>query len=140
MESSLTINEVANITGLTAHTLRYYERVGLIAPVARAAAGQRRYAASDMDWLEFLLRLRTTGMPIQRMRQFARLRSEGNATAAERRKLLEIHLQDVTAQLLLLQQSAQALQEKIEVYRQIEHSFSQDAKLVEGKNHDSKPL
>ena len=49
MESSLTIKEVSQRTGLSAHTLRYYERIGLIAPVARALGGQRRYAAADMD-------------------------------------------------------------------------------------------
>ena len=75
MESSLTIKDVSQRTGLSAHTLRYYERIGLIAPVARATGGQRRYAAADMDWLAFLLRLRTTGMPIQGMLEFARLRS-----------------------------------------------------------------
>lgn len=140
MESWLPINEVSKRTGLTAYTLRYYERIGLIAPVARAAGGQRRYAAADMDWLGFLLRLRATGMPIHRMQEFARLRSEGNVTARARRELLESHLGEVIAQVRALQQSATVLQEKIGYYRQIEHSFSQDANLVKGKNHDAKPL
>jgi DNA-binding transcriptional MerR regulator len=113
---------------LTAYTLRYYERIGLIAPVARACGGQRRYAASDMDWLGFLLRLRATGMPIHRMQEFARLRSEGNATAGARREMLENHLAQVLAQVQVLQQSAQVLQAKIGHYRQLEvaHSFSPD--------------
>ena len=140
MESSLTIKEVSQRTGLSAHTLRYYERIGLIAPVARALGGQRRYAAADMDWLAFLLRLRTTGMPVQRMLEFARLRSEGNVTASARREILESHLADVLTNIKALQQSAQALQTKIGIYRQIEHSFSQDAPLVEGNSNDSKPL
>lgn len=139
MESTLTIKEVSQRTGLSAHTLRYYERIGLIAPVARAG-GQRRYAAADMDWLDFLLRLRTTGMPIQRMLTFARLRSEGNVTAQARRELLEAHLSEVLANIAQLQQSARILETKIGLYRQIEHSFSQDTQLVEGKNHGTKPL
>ena len=77
MEVHLTIAEVAERTGLTAHTLRYYERIGLIAAVSRAPGGQRRYASADLDWLAFLLRLRETGMPIQGMQAFARLRSQG---------------------------------------------------------------
>ena len=125
MESCLSITEVAKRTGLTAYTLRYYERIGLIAPVARAGGGQRRYAASDMDWLGFLLRLRATGMPIQRMQAFARLRSQGNATASERREMLEKHLAEVLAQVQALQQSAQVLQAKIAYYQQVEHSFLQ---------------
>lgn len=140
MESCLSITEVSKRTGLSAYTLRYYERIGLIAPVGHATGGQRRYAASDMDWLEFLLRLRTTGMPIHRMQAFASLRSEGNVTARERREILETHLAEVLAQVAALQQSAQVLQAKIEHYRQIEHSFAQESKLVEGKHHDSKSL
>ena len=120
MESCLTITEVSKRTGLTAYTLRYYERIGLIASIARAGGGQRRYAASDMDWLEFLIRLRATDMPIHRMQAFARLRSEGNGTAGERRNILDQHLTDVMAQIQALQQSAQVLQDKIVFYRQIE--------------------
>jgi DNA-binding transcriptional MerR regulator len=92
MESHLSIDEVAKRTGLTAYTLRYYERIGLIAPVARAAGGQRRYAASDMDWIAFLLRLRTTHMPIGKMQAFAHLRGAGDATVPARRQMLEEHL------------------------------------------------
>lgn len=141
MESCLTITEVSKRTGLTAYTLRYYERIGLIAPIARAGGGQRRYAASDMDWLEFLIRLRATDMPIHRMQAFARLRSEGNRTAGERRHMLDQHLTEVTAQIQALQQSAQVLQDKIVFYRQIEQSFPQDdPPLVKGNDHDHQPL
>lgn len=140
MESNLTIQEVAQRTGLTAYTLRYYEKIGLIAPIARASGGQRRYAASDMDWLAFLMHLRATDMPIHRMQEFARLRSEGSGTVTERRKMLDGHLIEVMAQILALQQSAQVLTAKIAFYRQIEHSSSQDSLLVKGNEHDIKPL
>lgn len=123
MASLLTIAEVAERTGLTAHTLRYYERAGLIAPVARAPGGQRRYAASDMEWIGFLLRLRETQMPIGQMQAFARLRSEGNTTAPERRELLEHHLAQVLATITAMQQAAQALQAKIAHYRDLEASL-----------------
>ena len=145
MESSLTIKDVSQRTGLSAHTLRYYERIGLIAPVARATGGQRRYAdpvvlVNEILTADHVLRLRTTGMPIQGMLEFARLRSEGNVTARTRRKILESHLADVLSNIASLQQSAEALQTKIGIYRQIEHSFSQDSQLVEGKTNDSKSL
>ncbi|KRB34744.1 MULTISPECIES: MerR family transcriptional regulator [unclassified Acidovorax] len=123
MASLLTIAEVAKRTGLTAHTLRYYERAGLIAPVARAPGGQRRYAASDMEWIGFLLRLRETQMPIGQMQAFAQLRSEGNATAPERRQLLEQHLAQVLATITAMQQAAQALQAKIAHYQGLEASL-----------------
>ncbi|MBT9554280.1 MAG: MerR family transcriptional regulator [Hydrogenophaga sp.] len=123
MASHLTIAEVAERTGLTAHTLRYYERAALIAPVARAPGGQRRYAASDMEWIGFLLRLRETHMPIGQMQVFARLRSEGNTTAAERRSMLEQHLAQVLASITAMQHAAEALQAKIGHYQDLEASL-----------------
>ncbi|MDQ0569133.1 DNA-binding transcriptional MerR regulator [Variovorax paradoxus] len=147
MEASLTIAEVAQRTGLTAHTLRYYERIGLIAAVPRAPGGQRRYASADMDWLAFLLRLRETGMPIQGMLAFAGLRSQGDASAAERCKMLEQHLAEVQARAEALQQSMQALALKIAHYRAIESRAKKRPSLSgtapEGKTsndeHTSKP-
>lgn len=120
MDSFLTINEVAQRSGLTPHTLRYYERLGLIAPINRAPGGQRRYVASDMDWIEFLLRLRTTQMSIGTMQRFATLRAAGNATVSERRQLLEDHLTDVLAAIDSMQQAVDALQTKIDHYRSLE--------------------
>lgn len=135
MASTLSIEEVARRTGLTAHTLRYYERVGLIAPVARAPGGQRRYAASDMDWIEFLLRLRTTHMPIGRMRAFATLRAAGDATVAERRRMLEAHQADVLAQIDAMRQAAEALAAKIDHYRRLERSPAPHPSTPNGANH-----
>jgi len=140
MESCLTIQEVAKRTGLTAYTLRYYERIGLIAPIARANGGQRRYANSDMDWLAFLMRLRATDMPIHRMQEFARLRSEGNSTATERRNMLEGHLIAVTAKIQELQNCAQVLTAKIEFYRKLVQFPSQGTPPVKENEHDTKPL
>lgn len=126
MKSHLSIDEVAKRTGLTAYTLRYYERIGLIAPVGRAVGGQRRYARSDMAWIEFLLRLRATRMPIVRMKRYAKLRNIGSSTLPERRQMLEEHLADVVAEIESLRQSAQALHSKIESYRQAEHTLASD--------------
>lgn len=122
MNVLLTIEEVAQRTGLTAHTLRYYERIGLIAPVPRAAGGQRRYATADLDWIEFLLRLRDTRMPVAQMLVFARLRAEGDATVPQRRALLEAHLAEVNASLHAMQQAAAVLGTKITFYRAAEQA------------------
>jgi len=73
---------VAALSGLSAHTLRYYEPIALLDPVARVHGGQRRYDADDLAWLAFLQRLRPTGMPIRDMHRFAELRRRGEATAA----------------------------------------------------------
>jgi DNA-binding transcriptional MerR regulator len=132
MESILSIDEVARRTGLTAHTLRYYERIGLIAPVARASGAQRRYAASDLAWIELLLRMRTTNMPISRMQKFAKLRGAGDSTMRKRRLVLEEHLTDVLATIEAMRQSAQALQAKIEHYRSFEQAQGKDAGADDG--------
>lgn len=141
MESPLSIDEVAKRTGLTAYTLRYYERIGLIAPVGRAAGGQRRYAASDMAWIEFLLRLRSTHMSIGKMQSFAKLRGAGDSTVPDRRQMLEEHLTDVLAEIEAMRQSAAALQAKIEYYRSFEQSLASDS-ISDGGHADEhrKPL
>ena len=142
MESHLSIEEVAKRTGLTAHTLRYYERIGLIAPVGRAAGGQRRYAASDLAWIGFLLRLRATHMPIGKMQAFAKLRGAGDSTAGERRQMLEQHLADVLAEIETLRQSAATLQWKVEHYRSLEQSLASGPTTNGGTadDHQPKPL
>ncbi len=140
MESFLTIEEVAGRTGLTAYTLRYYERIGLIAPIARAVSGQRRYAASDMAWIEFLLRLRATGMPIRQMQAFAKLRGAGDRTVPERRRLLQSHLETVLAQIEAMQQSAAVLQDKVAHYLGMEHSLAPDLNTDQGKDNEYQSL
>src|SRR5690348_8852888 len=91
---SLSIAEVATLTGLSKDTLRYYEKARLIEAVVRSSGGQRRYAASDLDWLAFLLRLRATGMSIADMRRFADLRRDGDASVPSRLELLTRHRDD----------------------------------------------
>lgn len=140
MESHLTIDEVAKRTGLTAYTLRYYERIGLIAQISRASGGQRRYAASDLAWIEFLLRLRTTNMPIGKMQTFARLRGAGDSTVSDRRQMLEEHLTEVLSEIEAMRQSANALQAKIEHYRSVEQSLASSSHSNEGHTDEHRPL
>ena len=138
MESHLSIDEVARRTGLTAHTLRYYERIGLIAAVGRAPGGQRRYAAADLAWIEFLLRLRATHMPIGKMQAFARLRGAGDSTVPGRRRMLQEHLSEVLAQIEAMRQAADALQAKIGYYRSLEQSLAPDSLSDEGQADDDR--
>lgn len=113
----LPIAEVAERTGLSKDTLRYYEKAGLIEAVDRSSGGQRRYAAADLDWLAFLLRLRATGMPIADMQRFAELREQGDQSTAERLALLSRHHHDVEEQIAALQGHLQALDHKIHHYQ-----------------------
>jgi DNA-binding transcriptional MerR regulator len=115
-EETLTITEVAARSGLSTDTLRYYEKAGLIDRVGRSSGGQRRYAAGDLDWIAFLLRLRDTGMSIADMQRFAELRRSGDATMADRLALLREHRTQLTDRIRRLQASGRALDEKITHY------------------------
>jgi DNA-binding transcriptional MerR regulator len=116
---TLTITEVAGTTGLSPDTLRYYEKAGLISPVGRSSGGQRRYAAADLAWIEFLLRLRDTGMSIAGMQQFAGLRRGGDSTVPGRLALLREHRARLIARIRRLQESGRALDDKISHYEQL---------------------
>jgi DNA-binding transcriptional MerR regulator len=105
---------------MTAHTLRYYERVGLIQPVGRAQNGHRRYSEADEAWLNFLHCMRATNMPIREMQRYAELREKGDATSLERRKLLEDHQAEIAAQIVALQRAHALLTHKIADYKMIE--------------------
>jgi DNA-binding transcriptional MerR regulator len=113
MESGLSIQQVAQLTKLSIDTLRYYERIGLLEPICRAANGHRRYSERDMAWLILLIRLRDTGMPRAQMIRFAELRRQGAATATERRVLLEAHEQALESRMQELEGHLAALREKI---------------------------
>ena len=119
-KEELTVKEVAGLTGLSAHTLRYYEREGLVDPIGRAESGHRRYSARDVAWIEFLGRLRVTGMPIRKMKRFADLRRGGDATVPARRALLEEHRAEVRRRVAELERDLGAIDEKVGLYAGME--------------------
>ena len=84
----LTISDVASETGLTNHTLRYYERAGLLNGVGRNDSGHRRYTSADVEWVVLVTRLRATGMPIRKIRRYAELVRAGEGNEAERVEIL----------------------------------------------------
>jgi DNA-binding transcriptional MerR regulator len=119
-DAGYTIRSMAERCGLTAHTLRYYERVGLIQPVGRARNGHRRYSEADDAWIHFLHCMRATSMPIRDMQRYAALRELGDSTSLERRKILEDHQAEIAEQIVALQQAHALLTHKIANYRKIE--------------------
>lgn len=120
----LTIAEVAAATRATVHTLRYYERIGLIAPVARARSGHRRYGPDDVRWVVFLRRLHETGMPIQKMLAYAALARQGDATISERRALLEAHRDEVARKLAQQQAHLAGIEKKVRMYEELERQLA----------------
>jgi DNA-binding transcriptional MerR regulator len=112
----MNIAEFAQRCELTPHTLRYYERIGLLGQIARQANGHRVFGARDVEWVAFLQRLRATGMPIREMLRYAALRAEGPATVAERKALLEAHAARLDARLRAQQANLRAVKQKIALY------------------------
>jgi DNA-binding transcriptional MerR regulator len=138
---ALTIQQVAQITGLSAHTLRYYERARLMKqPVERNQAGYRRYTWQDVDWIGFLKRLRATGMPIRQIQRYTALIAQGDQTAFERLQLLQQHQQRVEAHHLEIEQHLAAIAEKIGCYeREYPHLHAEsEAPLLTAQPNVSK--
>ncbi len=118
VETPLTIADAARLTGVSTHTLRYYERAGLINGVGRADSGHRRYSDEDLAWIEVLQRLRATGMPIARIRRYAELVRAGEGNEAERLALLEEHRDAVRAELARVHQHLEFIDRKIAIYEE----------------------
>jgi len=111
-----TISEVATLSGLSAHTLRWYERIGLMPHVDRSHTGQRRFTNRDLDWLHFVGKLRRTGMAVADMVRYAELVREGEHTYAERYELLAATREDVRRRITDLQGTLAVLDYKIDIY------------------------
>jgi DNA-binding transcriptional MerR regulator len=113
--TTLTIAEMAERTGVSAHTLRYYERIGLLS-VPRDAAGHREYSAGDYARVVFLNRMRMTGMSIRELRRYVALVEEGETTVAERRELMSAHRDAIRAQIQELAFALETVEFKIAAY------------------------
>lgn len=115
----LSIQEVAQVTGLSAHTLRYYERVGLIHPIGREENTHRRYTSDDVGWIDFLTKLRATGMSIKDMQKYAELQRRGDETLPERVEMLKSLRDKVETHMEELNEHLKLIYYKIDLYQKI---------------------
>ena len=97
------IQDVSKKTGLTAHTLRYYEKEGLISGVERSQGGFRQYTDEDLERLGLICCLKNTGMSIQEIARFVQLTHEGDHTLEERVELLRAHRERVLERMAEMQ-------------------------------------
>lgn len=110
------IKEFSAQTGLSADTLRYYEKEGLLLP-ERDGNGYRVYGARDAEWTDFILRLKEMGVPLARIKEYARLRHLGESTIPERFAILQAHKETLAAQQRQLAEHQEFLERKLDVYR-----------------------
>jgi len=139
------IGLLAKRSGLSAYTIRYYERIGLLPYANRDQSHQRDFDASILVWIEFLGRLKSTGMPIREMLRYAKLRDQGVSTEAERRKLLEDHRQRVRDHVELLQSCLLVLDTKIAGYsstkkRTLHHDTQSKSTRKPSRTGHARPL
>ncbi|QBD76243.1 MerR family transcriptional regulator [Ktedonosporobacter rubrisoli] len=116
MSNEYTIQQAAELTGISTHTLRYYERIGLLIPVGRLDNGYRYYTDDDLANIRFLSLLRATGMPIRQMTRFVELGRAGDETLDERRALLAEHRDELMQHFEQIQRCLHAVNKKIAHY------------------------
>jgi len=114
----ISIADAAQRTGLTTHTLRYYERDGLLLQsVGRGSSGHRLYTEQDLTWITLIKRLRATGMPIRDIRSYVTLCRDGDGNEPERLALLLAHRDRVLAELAETTAHLSAITGKIGIYQ-----------------------
>lgn len=116
MATTMTIQRASAETGLSADTLRYYEKIGVLPGVARSPSGHRRFSEHDIGWIKLVQCLRATGMPIEELHRYATLMQEGDGTAAERLRLLEDHRRRIETDMQELQTALELVERKIAGY------------------------
>lgn len=102
--------------GLSADTLRFYEKEGLLMP-ERDSNGYRIYGARDADWIGFILRLKEMGVPLAQIKEYARLRHLGEETVPERFAILQAHKEALAEKQKILAEHQDFLERKLAVYR-----------------------
>ncbi len=111
-----TIGKTAEKAGLTVHTLRYYEKEGLLPFVERTESGLRSFAVEDLEWLNLINCLKNTGMPIKQIKQFIDLCTEGDCTLEKRLEIFETQKENLLSQMEKLAGYMKTIEHKIEYY------------------------
>jgi DNA-binding transcriptional MerR regulator len=136
-ETTMSIGEVSALTGLTTHTLRFYEQEELFfAPVRRNAAGRRVFTQEEVEWLKVCTKLRSSGMPLPEIRHYAQLARDGAGTEAERFEILRRHEAKVQQQVADLQEALGIIHTKVEIYAQHLAAGTADQLWLDGPECD----
>ncbi len=116
----MTITQTAKRLEVTAHTLRYYEKLGLLREVEQRG-GKRDYSEEDITWLKFILRLKKTNMPLKNIKIYSDLRYQGDSTITTRKEMLITQRQSIQTEIDLLQSHLIFLDKKIQIYKEMEN-------------------
>lgn len=116
---SFSIKEVSERLGIPPHTIRYYEKEGLLPPIQRDPYGNRLFEQRDLDWMDIMMRLRATGMSVVVIKQMVGLAAKGDSTIPERKAILEKHKLELQRRQLELDQANEALNKKLLIYESL---------------------
>ncbi|QWU13778.1 MerR family transcriptional regulator [Paenibacillus sophorae] len=120
MENKFSSKQVAEETGLSVHTLRYYEQIGLIDGIERDENGYRQYSESDIVWFQALRYFRAMGMPIREIQQFIAMQNREDSTITARRQFVESYRRKVIDQLKELEKTLEKIDHKINFFKRLE--------------------
>lgn len=118
-----TMKEISGETGLTSDTLRYYEKDGLLSDIIRLPNGHRQYTTHDLEWLKFVLCLRSTGMPLKKIKEYKELMNQGDKTTCDRKELLITQRENIVKEIQVLGEALKRIDWKIEYYATVEENL-----------------
>ncbi|MBR5959640.1 MAG: MerR family transcriptional regulator [Clostridia bacterium] len=124
------IQDVSNKTGLSTHTLRYYEKEGLISGVERSQGGFRQYTDEDLERLGLIRCLKNTGMSIQEIARFVQLTHEGDHTLEERVELLREHRERVLERMAEMQEHLDKVTWKLNFFTEKLRAYEKEQKMI----------
>lgn len=113
----MNIKQFSELVNISAHTLRYYEKIGLLNNISRNASGHRFFTQKDVEWIQFVKRLKETGMPLEAINHYADLRQQGDGTSEPRMRILEEHAASLKEKIELEILHLKRLEEKIDYYK-----------------------
>ncbi len=118
----MNIKQFSECVDVSAYTIRYYEKIGLLKNICRNSSGHRYFTKKDMEWIKFIKRLKDTGMPLETISAYADLRCEGQSTSGHRMQLLEEHTKLLKTKINIETLHLKKLEEKIKHYREVINS------------------
>jgi DNA-binding transcriptional MerR regulator len=137
--SMTTIKEAAQLTGISIDNLRYYERIGLIPEVPRTASGIRDYDEMSLNWIEFAMRFKRSGMSLEAIREYIQLALQGEATKPARKEILLEAKDDLEKKMTEIQESLDVINYKLGTYEQKCEPFTMEmVKAWEKKQESTK--
>lgn len=115
--NTYSIGETAAKTGLSTHTLRFYEKEGLLPNIRKNSAGLRRFSEEDLNWLSIVGCLKSTGLPLKDIKRYLELSQKGDETLEERLQIFENQKNRLNEQIKLLQDNMEKINFKIKYYQ-----------------------